>query len=395
MTNLKIHSIPEIATVSPAIVGNHLRPLDSLRGLAALYVAIHHALQLSEKYLDQMPLPLKAISKIFAYGHYSVDVFIVLSGFCLMLPVVRNGGVMRGTFMQFYIKRARRILPPYYLALLLSIVLIFTCIGQPTGGAWDMSLSVQSKDVLTHLFLVHDLFKDTRVTINPAFWSIAVEWRIYFLFPVIVLLWKKWGSLKTTVTLTGASCLFFLIFSRFPALNLDPIGPSPHFIALFAFGMLAADIVFTDSELNTVLRKEFPWIGISLVCLLLSLPTYQFFSAGGQSWIIADLLMGISSFSILVAIFSPEPNQFTKFLNLPFLVKLGAFSYSIYLVHMPLLQIFVQYVLKPLSLNSSLNFFLVLFIAIPMMVLASYVFFVICEKPFLSKNAQRNIAPIR
>lgn len=383
---------PQTMGKPPLVSGTHLRPLDALRGLASLYITIHHAIQLAGSSIDKIPLPFKAIVKFFSYGHYSVDVFIVLSGFCLMLPIVRNGGIMRESTIEFYVKRARRILPPYYLALLLSILAIFFLIGKPTGEAWDMSLSIQPHDVISHILLIHDLFRETRVTINPVFWSIAVEWRIYLLFPAIVLMWKKWGSLKTTVLLSGISCLFPLIFSKIPSLNLDPIGPSPHFVALFLLGMLACDLLFIDSELNRTLRDEFPWNETMILSLLLSLPTYQFFSVGGQSWMIADLLMGFFSFSLLMMVFLGRSSILSTILNLRLLTKLGNFSYSLYLLHMPCLQLVIQYVIKPFGLNSTFNFLLLIFAALPFSFIVSYAFFLICERPFLSQSAKRSLA---
>ena len=55
---------------------------------------------------------------LFRHGHYAVAVFIVLSGFCLMLPVTRDpNGRLPGGFAAYLGRRARRILPPYYAAL--------------------------------------------------------------------------------------------------------------------------------------------------------------------------------------------------------------------------------------------------------------------------------------
>jgi peptidoglycan/LPS O-acetylase OafA/YrhL len=93
----------------------------------------------------------------------------VLSGFCLALPVVRGDGFVRGGAVQFFQKRARRILPPYFLALVFSLLLIRLAIGRKTGMHWDNSLPVTEKAVITHLLLIQDLFRDTSAKINHAF----------------------------------------------------------------------------------------------------------------------------------------------------------------------------------------------------------------------------------
>jgi peptidoglycan/LPS O-acetylase OafA/YrhL len=171
----------------------HLGYLDGLRGLAALFVVFHHAyFQVGgQSYITGA---IGSLSKVFSYGRYPVDLFIVLSGFCLMLPIVKGDGTLRGGALNFFRRRAWRILPTYYLALLFSWALGASIISQPLGYLWGGSVPVSGKSILTHLLLVHDIFGDN-TNINYAFWSIAVEWRIYFLFPLLVP-WGRYNHLR-------------------------------------------------------------------------------------------------------------------------------------------------------------------------------------------------------
>ena len=103
----------------------HLDHLDGVRGLAALFVVLHHAWLLTA---DHFPIAaetglLGLLTNWLLYGHLAVDVFIVLSGFCLILPVARSGGALAGGAAGFYRRRARRILPPYFAALTISVAL--------------------------------------------------------------------------------------------------------------------------------------------------------------------------------------------------------------------------------------------------------------------------------
>ncbi|NJM58848.1 MAG: acyltransferase [Synechococcales cyanobacterium RU_4_20] len=96
-----------------------LHYLDGLRGIAALYVVFSHVWEMQP---TELPSLWMSLSKIFQYGSFSVSVFIVLSGYCLMLPVSRSqAGSLSIKFSDFIQRRARRILPPYYAALVLSI----------------------------------------------------------------------------------------------------------------------------------------------------------------------------------------------------------------------------------------------------------------------------------
>src|ERR1700691_5443939 len=91
--------------------------LDGMRALAAWYVVFHHAsveiLFTSDK-AGVAPFIL-ANSSWFFWERLAVDVFIVLSGFCLMLPVTHQPTwAVSGGFGGFLKRRAMRILPAYY-----------------------------------------------------------------------------------------------------------------------------------------------------------------------------------------------------------------------------------------------------------------------------------------
>ncbi len=103
-----------------------LHYLDGVRGLAALFVVWHHVWQFVVVHNAGKALP--AWFRAFAplkLGGFGVAVFIVLSGYCLTIPVARSTALdLAGGLRGFAFRRARRILPPYYAALILSAVLV-------------------------------------------------------------------------------------------------------------------------------------------------------------------------------------------------------------------------------------------------------------------------------
>ena len=107
--------------------------LDGVRGLAAVYVVLHHA-ALNVPAHPAASLAVRLVDKATGLGHYAVDVFIVLSGYCLMLPIV-NG--RRPLLIARFIKsRFVRIVPPYWAAMVLSLVLIRIAVG--TGDRYAL-----------------------------------------------------------------------------------------------------------------------------------------------------------------------------------------------------------------------------------------------------------------
>src|SRR4051812_26575815 len=99
----------------------HLAYLDGLRGALALYVVVHHCWIRGG--LVARPGLEGLATNWMLYGHLAVNFFIVLSGFCLMIPVARTQRLAGGV-LDFYARRARRILPPYYAILLIGLVLV-------------------------------------------------------------------------------------------------------------------------------------------------------------------------------------------------------------------------------------------------------------------------------
>jgi peptidoglycan/LPS O-acetylase OafA/YrhL len=281
--------------------------------------------------------------------------------------------MLRGGAPVFFRKRARRILPPYYLSLGCSLLLIRLLIGHKTGTHWDISLPVTWKGVVAHLFLVQDIYGAPQI--NHVFWSIAVEWQIYFLFPLLVALRTRINGLRTTVGMLVLSVVFFYLTQRTPLNGMN----FPYF-GLFALGMLAAEIAYSTEESWTVRRAQMPWAAILAVTLLI---------AAGMDMVhrrwVADYFAGSATLALLILAARSDNNPARRFLSWRPLVALGLFAYSIYLIHAPLIQVVWQYLLHPLHLGDRATFALLACPGCPLILGAAYLFYLTCERPFLNR----------
>ena len=184
------NNTPQISDSSgksrPASPAQHIIFLDGMRGAAALYVVLFHLATVLPR--QELPFWAYAATEPFTQGHIAVGIFIVLSGYLLMLPATRSDTfALRGGLKTFFARRGRRILPPYYAALLLSI-----------PPEWfklhfhGETISIGS--VVSHLFMVHNLRSDWVTTINGPLWSVAVECQIYIIFALLLLpLCRRFG----------------------------------------------------------------------------------------------------------------------------------------------------------------------------------------------------------
>jgi peptidoglycan/LPS O-acetylase OafA/YrhL len=358
------------------ILKNHMGFIDGLRAVTALYVVWHHVWL---TIYEHVAYPV--FFKVFVYGREAVDVFIVLSGFCLMLPVLRHQGYLKEGAMGFYIRRAWRILPPYYAAMAFSLVFIFLFLSTPTGTHWDACLPVTLRGILLHLGLVHDFMSNpSDGEINYVFWSIAVEWRIYFLFPLLVLCSRHVGVQKTVM---GAVLLSVLIFWTIDFGCGIPL--TSQFIGLFAMGMLGAEIAY-GTEAKLAHLKKWPWTGLTILAGFLAMIAGAIhFGPHEQAAAMKEYLFGLFAMCLLVASSFPQtlPHRLLSFGPL---VLVGSFAYSIYLIHVPILAFLFEYLVIPLKVSHLQAFALLTLTGLPTVTLISYGFFRCFEYPFLRKR---------
>jgi peptidoglycan/LPS O-acetylase OafA/YrhL len=358
--------------------------LDGLRGVAALYVMFGHAWLIIWPDMRFAPRGVTgALTTWLAFGHVAVAVFIVVSGFCLALPVVKAGGELRGGARRFFARRAKRIIPPYYFAIALSSILLATLIGQPTGSRWDFSIPFGGRDwihsLVTHVFFLNDFWDVYKL--NGVFWSIAVEWQIYFLFPPLVILWRRISPLAATliaVVLSFAAAWW----TRDWAMDQRFI----QFVGLFALGMLGAHVAFAP-QCAVAIRKIplaaiFGLSAAAAVGICLTGPA----AALGQWLLPLDFLVGVATIAWIVRACLCAQNQRRVFLSGRPIVFVGEFSYSLYLIHFPLLQVIWQYAIAPRGLDASAAFALLALAGAPLVVFAAFIFFLACERPFLNRR---------
>lgn len=125
-----------------------------------------------------------------AFGASGVELFLLISGFLIHLAWLRSG--TRLDLAVFYSKRFWRIYPPY----IVSMLLLFP-ITTDLGG----------KDILLHALLVHNLDEASFFSMNPSYWSLALEAQLYLVYPVLLWMRSRFGMERTLYTLLVISLL--------------------------------------------------------------------------------------------------------------------------------------------------------------------------------------------
>lgn len=402
-----------------------------MRGLAALWVLLFHLYGVWVRGLpggrDAHPTPfwLNWIN----YGHFAVTIFIVLSGFCLMLPVVNDReGQLRGGFKGFMQRRALRIIPPYYAAI--ALVLITTYASHLTKAKMDISdssdiwkLNFEPGAILSHILLVQAWFEQYCYR-YAGLWSVGVEWNIYLFFALLFLpLWRRLGGVKG-----GLWSLFvILLIATILGYGAPFALPEHHnlswcypwYLTMFILGMCAAVVVSSKEPLFATMRARVPWEAISVFGLILifgiALP-----SGVEIVQMLEDAAIGLVCVTTIIACacsamrkhngdfrtvnqgpLTPVITGIRRAFESKPAIGLGLFSYSLYLIHGLIITRLAAFALT--HLHNRIAYALFIWVGgLAACFLAATILYLLLEKPFLSLRSrsgsttathQPNIAP--
>lgn len=313
---MTLAAIPATAPPKP----EHYEALDLLRGIAALIVCIYHVRFLLFKE-----------AKLFASGYLCVDLFFMLSGF--VIAVNYDGKISRGlSFRAFVVERVARLYPLFAAATLLG----FLAVGMQQF--YKQGLVDQDKALLTlaaNLAMIPSFFPPWDVRslfpFNGASWSIFFELWVNIVF---FLCWRLLGIARL-LNLVILSALALMVLGLTHA-TLDLGWGSPNFIAGFVRVLFSffAGVAIHRLGIAKLVRVGPGVITLAALALLVTLNGRTFLP---ESWSIAnDLLAVVVVFPVVISVMSAVKLG-------PRLAKVGAVlgnaSYSIYLLHTPLVII--------------------------------------------------------
>ncbi|CAN5682781.1 hypothetical protein BH11ARM2_BH11ARM2_37990 [soil metagenome] len=346
--------------------------IEGIRGLLALYVALGHAASMADPSalagrVSRAPDWLQSFLAPLGHGQVAVAAFIVVSGYCLQLSLylgTQNGRVQG--IQRYARRRALRILPPYYAALTISLLVAFTVTPHLLGYPFDIYRPVTLENVAAHVFLVHNLSLAWMYKINGVLWSIAIEAQLYLVFPFLAGRLLRWGRPLFLIAVTILAAVLFLTLPGAPKLY-------PWYLALFGLGMAGAAFAYRPNPHAGIL----PWGGA-----IITLGGMALFGTGlwgGWPLWALDGAGGLATTGLLYWLTVTDDFPLARFLGKPWLVVLGSFSYSLYLVHHPVMQ--VLWLVRPT--HGSVADFFYLLATMPLTLAVAYGFSLLFERPFL------------
>jgi peptidoglycan/LPS O-acetylase OafA/YrhL len=396
-TSIMLKPLPTVLTDtgSPA---PRLHFIDGMRGLAMVMVLMCHCWIFGGFWVISLPGGSHNAASLFSYGYIGVNLFLVISGFCLYWPFVKGGTRRETTLWEFAKKRCRRILPPYYVALaLFGAPLLLQAVRHHSEA--DLGFAVNW--LLLHIFMLHNLNLDYVVRVDGALWTLALEFQLYILFPVLVEAYRRFNPRGVLLIVLLFTCLYRLVVTQ---AAMTSAGDVPDYAAgfvltdsvfgrcfEFALGMFAAIVVSRwHTEQKSPLRGPDYLLAAAVVLLSFVSDKQGYFA------VLSDARWGLLAAALLLAGSRPAKsvgNSVSNFvhrvLSSRVLVSLGIFSYSVYLIHQPLVILLGKFGMRHFT-NTKMVLYEIFFVA-PLMILVGYVFHLLFERPFM--NAPRAKAP--
>ena len=352
--------------------GLRLAGLDGIRGLAALYVVVDHVFVRSFRGYPADHAPFWA--GWFGYGRFAVVVFIVLSGFSLALSPARHGWRL-GAISKFSRRRARRILPAYWAALAFSLAVAWLIVPQPGRGVPDGTSVLANGLLVQNIVLAHSP--------NAAFWSMAVEAQLYLLFPLLLLIVRRRGAIVMLAAVTLVVAAVGIVGPHVAHLDTFVIQSPPDLAALFAVGIVSAGIVSASPA-----RRSWPWPWLALAAAVPVLVTIWWqgsvWTIGHLFWI--DLALGPAIACLLAGLATGRPAPLLRALDARPLRGLGSCSYSLYLIHAPIVAIVCERIVAGRVAQGVPAFLVSLALVLPLTIAFGRVFAALFEIPFLSQR---------
>ena len=364
----------------PASAGSRERYLDGLRAIAALHVTFSHTfmeIYPPEFGVRPQELWLRILTYEMSISGLGVALLVVLSGYSLSLSARRGGWRLRDGKAAFVARRARRLVPPYMVALALSLLLSATLLSKETGTHWDASVPFTTTDVVAHLLLLQDVLGDP-YTISHPLWSIAVTWHIYLAFPLMLWAVRRYGVLRTATII-----VFFTAFITLGTRGQNSLFAirTAELYGAFMLGLAALELTRAGGVVTLRGRtRRPPWVGIAVVLSL-------------WSGLVNDdnhALLYVAMACLMVAVGTGGARPLRALLEWRPLVWLGTISFSLYLVHGPIVHLVWLELLDPLGLGvgEPAALFALFATAIPATILVAWGFYHAVERRTLSSRSR-------
>lgn len=355
--------------------GRYLPAVDGLRFMAIMPVLVQHLSERFIRYGDLTPaVPVNQDYYAFLAGRGTIGVFLffAISGFILGLPFAKHFTEKRGKLQlrRYLWRRITRLEPPY--------ILWMCCFFFVLLIKGDYSFKELFPHLGASLFYLHNVLYEQYSWINPVAWSLEIEIQFYLSAPFLAGLFfsipsrtrRRVALLSAIAGMIAAQHAFGWLVMPYKATLL---GQLQHFLS----GFLMADL-YLSGWLERRSRRSLLWDLAGLAAFWTLLHSWSTVWTDNLLFAGALLLFFAAGF---------KGRSWRRLLSNRWIAATGGMCYTIYLIHLPLLEGLVRWTGRiTIGHDYGINLLVQMLLAFPVVLGISAVAFLLFEKPFMDKN---------
>lgn len=292
--------------------------VDGLRALAVVPVILFHA-----------------GFSWFEGGYVGVDIFFVVSGYLITSIIAEEHGSGTFSVVNFYERRARRILPALFLVMGVSAVVAWLLMLPEQLRSFGLSFSAVTVFASNVLFWLTSGYFDLAAEEKPLLhtWSLGVEEQYYIVFPLLLTVLWRWGNRTLLVVLTLLTLLSFVVCQWWsltrPTANFFLAPPRAWELLLGSVLALLSLRQPLYEHCSRAICEVLSALGLLLVCVAI-------FTFDSKTPFPSAFALLPTVGTLLILAFAGPGTAIHRSLSLPWVVGIGLISYSAYLWHQPL-----------------------------------------------------------
>ena len=288
--------------------------IDGLRALAIIPVILYH---INHEY--------------FANGFLGVDVFFVISGYLVGSIIYTKSISNSFNFFEFYYRRIKRIMPLYFLVSLMSALASLALFAPSQIKDTFQAISASVSFVSNFFFYREIDYFNPFTELSPLIhtWSLSIEEQFYLFLPFLILFSrrKKVAYFLLSSTILFSLTLYFYYYQEDQSWAF--------YSSITRFWELLAGVffgIFSIYNKSMFKKPYFNYLSITAFCITLIILKFN------VTFLSVSYARVIIVLSTLALIASKNSSVNTKLLSKKFLVHIGLISYSLYLIHQPILS---------------------------------------------------------